>query len=121
LAQDELNRLAGVANTALLLTSCYFAAFANQAAHARKTSLARKMLVAACAPPRDLFDDPLQRDIVRLRCARAVGVLRGDRKPDARQPAASVPHLFGPAGFALVSQPEKLAGALPAIYRHLVG
>ena len=37
------------------------------------------------------------------------------------QMRASLPHLFGPAGFSLVSQPEKLASALPAIYRHLVG
>ncbi|PPQ37915.1 nitric oxide reductase NorD protein [Rhodoblastus acidophilus] len=36
------------------------------------------------------------------------------------QRRASLQHLFGPAGFALVSQPEKLATALPAIYRHLV-
>jgi nitric oxide reductase activation protein len=32
-----------------------------------------------------------------------------------------LPHLFGPAGFSIVSRPEKLSAALPAIYRHLVG
>ncbi len=37
------------------------------------------------------------------------------------QTRAHLPHLFGPAGFAVVSKPEKLAAALPAIYRHLVG
>ena len=49
LEQDELNRLAGVANTALLLTSGYFAALANEAAHEGKVSRARKMLAAAGA------------------------------------------------------------------------
>ena len=32
-----------------------------------------------------------------------------------------LPHLFGPAGFAIVSRPEKLVAALPAIYRNIVG
>jgi nitric oxide reductase NorD protein len=32
-----------------------------------------------------------------------------------------LPHLFGPAGFSIVSRPEKLSAALPAIYRHLMG
>ncbi|MGP0104967.1 nitric oxide reductase activation protein NorD, partial [Rhodoblastus sp.] len=32
-----------------------------------------------------------------------------------------LPHLFGPAGFAIVSKPEKLIAALPAIYRNIVG
>jgi nitric oxide reductase NorD protein len=32
-----------------------------------------------------------------------------------------LPHLFGPSGFSIVSKPEKLSAALPAIYRHLVG
>jgi nitric oxide reductase NorD protein len=32
-----------------------------------------------------------------------------------------LPHLFGPAGFSIVSKPEKLSAALPAIYRHLLG
>ncbi len=38
--------------------------------------------------------------------------------PQAR---SYLPHLFGPAGFSIVSKPEKLSAALPAIYRHLVG
>ena len=37
------------------------------------------------------------------------------------QARAYLPHLFGPAGFSIVSKPEKLSAALPAIYRHLVG
>ena len=37
------------------------------------------------------------------------------------QSRAYLPHLFGPAGFAVVSKPEKLSATLPAIYRHLVG
>ena len=37
------------------------------------------------------------------------------------QARAYLPHLFGPAGFSIVSKPEKLTAALPAIYRHLVG
>jgi nitric oxide reductase NorD protein len=37
------------------------------------------------------------------------------------QAQSYLPHLFGPAGFAIVSKPEKLSSALPAIYRHLVG
>jgi nitric oxide reductase NorD protein len=37
------------------------------------------------------------------------------------QARAYLPHLFGPAGFAIVSRPERLSAALPAIYRHLVG
>ena len=32
-----------------------------------------------------------------------------------------LPHLFGPAGFSIVSKPEKLSAALPSVYRHLVG
>ncbi len=32
-----------------------------------------------------------------------------------------LPHLFGPAGFAIVSRPEKLAATLPAIFRNIVG
>ena len=31
-----------------------------------------------------------------------------------------LPHLFGPAGFAIVSKPEKLSAALPAIYRNIL-
>ncbi len=34
---------------------------------------------------------------------------------------AHLPHLFGPAGFCVLSKPEKLAAALPAIYRRVVG
>jgi nitric oxide reductase NorD protein len=37
------------------------------------------------------------------------------------QAQSCLPHLFGPAGFSIVSKPEKLSSALPAIYRHLVG
>jgi nitric oxide reductase NorD protein len=37
------------------------------------------------------------------------------------QAQSYLPHLFGPAGFSIVSKPEKLSSALPAIYRHLVG
>jgi nitric oxide reductase NorD protein len=37
------------------------------------------------------------------------------------QARSYLPHLFGPAGFSIVSKPEKLSAALPAIYRHLVG
>lgn len=37
------------------------------------------------------------------------------------QSRAYLPHLFGPAGFAIVSKPEKLASTLPAIYRNVVG
>ena len=37
------------------------------------------------------------------------------------QAQSYLPHLFGPAGFSIVSRPEKLSAALPAIYRHLVG
>ncbi|MCW2285078.1 nitric oxide reductase NorE protein [Rhodoblastus acidophilus] len=49
LEQDSLNRLAGVANTALLLTSGYFAARANQAAHAGDATRTRLWLAAASA------------------------------------------------------------------------
>ena len=31
-----------------------------------------------------------------------------------------LPHLFGPAGFAIVSKPEKLVETLPSVFRHLV-
>jgi len=31
-----------------------------------------------------------------------------------------LPHLFGPAGYAIVPKPEKLAAALPAIYRNIL-
>lgn len=34
---------------------------------------------------------------------------------------AQLPHMFGPAGFAVISRPEKLTATLPMIYRHLVG
>ena len=34
---------------------------------------------------------------------------------------AQLPHMFGPAGFAVISRPEKLTAALPTVYRHLVG
>lgn len=36
------------------------------------------------------------------------------------QARSYLPHLFGPAGFSVVSKPERLSAALPAIYRHLV-
>ena len=49
LEQDGLNRLAGVANTALLLTSGYLAALGNQAAHEGKIFRARTLLAAAGA------------------------------------------------------------------------
>jgi len=47
LAQDNLDRLAGVANTALLLTSGLFAALANRAAHDGKVLRTRGWLAAA--------------------------------------------------------------------------
>lgn len=49
LAQDGLDRLAGVANTTLLLTSGFCAALANEAARLGKVLRARKMLAAAGA------------------------------------------------------------------------
>jgi len=47
LEQAQLDRLAGVANTALLLTSGYFAALGNEAAHKGHVARARKWLAAA--------------------------------------------------------------------------
>ncbi len=31
-----------------------------------------------------------------------------------------IPRIFGPGGFAIISHPDRLTAALPAIYRHLV-
>jgi nitric oxide reductase NorD protein len=36
------------------------------------------------------------------------------------QARSYLPHLFGPAGFSIVSKPEKLSAALPAIYRNIL-
>jgi nitric oxide reductase NorD protein len=37
------------------------------------------------------------------------------------QAQSYLPHLFGPAGFAIISKPEKLSATLPAIYRNILG
>lgn len=91
---------------------------------ARRPSQRRLLLVLTDGKPNDLDHYEGRHGIEDTRHAVAEARQRGlavfaitiDRKAETY-----VPHLFGRNGYAIVSHPARLAEALPAIYRHLMG